>query len=67
VAHGRREHRAPAELPEEHQHHSVDPRRRRRALVAHHLPACTQEIQVQTSESKLSLENQSQTYKNKPS
>ena len=38
VAHGRRVHRVPPELPEQHQHHAVDPSRRRRTLVAHHLP-----------------------------
>lgn len=40
VAHRRRVHRLPPQLPEQHQHHPVDPRRRVRALVAHHLPPC---------------------------
>jgi hypothetical protein len=57
VAHRRREHRAPPELPEQHQHHAVDPRRRRRALVAHQLPACAQNYQVKTSFSKLIVSN----------
>ena len=40
VAPGRRVHRLPAELPEQHQHHAVDPRRRVRGLVAHRLTPC---------------------------
>jgi hypothetical protein len=42
VAHGRRVHRLPPQLPEQHQHHPVDPRRRVWGLVAHHLPPCMQ-------------------------
>ena len=33
-------HGAARHLPEEHEHHAVDPRRRPRALVADHLPTC---------------------------
>jgi hypothetical protein len=40
VAPGRRVHRLPAELPEQHQHHAVDPGRRVRGLIAHRLTAC---------------------------
>jgi hypothetical protein len=40
VAPRRREHRLPPELPEQHQYHAVDTRRRSGRLVAHHLPPC---------------------------
>jgi hypothetical protein len=33
-------HGAARHLPEEHEHHAVDPRRRPRALVADHLATC---------------------------
>lgn len=42
VAPGWRVHRLPPQLPEQHQHHAVDARRRIRGLVAHHLPTCMQ-------------------------
>ena len=40
VAPRRREHRLPPELPEQHQHHAVDARRRGGGLVAYQLTAC---------------------------
>lgn len=55
VAPGRRVHRLPAELPEQHQHHAVDPRRRVWGLVAHRLAACTPHPIVSRDEYKFNL------------